>query len=52
MSLKMAWSVLLAPSQGTLCAAYSMCAVCGMAGYGESKGCSESKPEARTTTSA
>ena len=34
----------LAPSQGKLFATYSVCAVWGMAGCRESKGCSESKP--------
>ena len=54
----MAWSeVWLAPSQAktlSVCSRlYSVCAVyTGVAGCGESKGCSESKPEARTATSA
>ena len=52
-SQKMAWSVVtVAPSRKPLCATYSVCAVCGMADCRESKGCSESKPEARTATSA
>ena len=53
----MAWSeVWLAPSQAktlSVCSRlYSVCAVYGMADCGESKGYSESKPEARTATSA
>ena len=42
----MAWSVVTGTISGEkLCAAYSVCAVCGMAGFaGSHKGCSESKP--------
>ena len=41
----MAWNVVTGTiSENTLCAAYSVSAVCGMAGCRDSKGCSESKP--------